>query len=169
MQLDVLRTAMSLLRYSDHMNEQILSAASTLGDEQLDRTFDMGRSTLRKTLMHLWAGEATWLKRWKGQRETPWPNEEEAAPVEAIRERLHRVFLERDEFLSGLSENELAQTLVYRDSKGGQFSATLSDMLLQGILHSVHHRAQAVNMIRRLSGTSLEMDYMMFIRRPADR
>lgn len=169
MQLDLLHTAMLLLRYSDHMNEQILAAAGTLDDDQLDHRFDMSRGTLRRTLMHLLAGEAVWLKRWQGERETPWPDEDERASVESIRERFRAVFLERDAFLSNLTEDELGQVVAYRDSKGSLFSATLSDMLLQGILHSVHHRAQATNMLRRLGAESLEMDYMTFVRRPVER
>lgn len=168
MQLDLLKTALSLLRYSDHMNEQILAAARELDDDQLDHTFDMSRGTLRKTLMHLLAGEDVWLARWRGKRETPWPDENEPATVETIRERFRRVFLERDAFLNALTEKELGQTLAYRDSKGSLFSATLADMLLQGILHSVHHRAQAVNMVRRLGGAALEMDYMTLVRRPVE-
>jgi uncharacterized damage-inducible protein DinB len=70
--------------------------------------------------------------------------------------------------VNGLTEKELGQMIAYRDSKGSLFAATLSDMLLQGILHSVHHRAQAVNMVRRLGGAALEMDYMTFVRRPVE-
>jgi uncharacterized damage-inducible protein DinB len=39
-------------------------------------------------------------------------------------------------------------------------------MLLQGALHSKHHQAQAVNILRRLGAAWPELDYMMHVRKP---
>jgi uncharacterized damage-inducible protein DinB len=54
----------------------------------------------------------------------------------------------------------------YRDSRGSKFRATLADMITQGLVHSIHHRAQATNAIRRLGRNAPEMDYMVHIRQP---
>jgi uncharacterized damage-inducible protein DinB len=40
-------------------------------------------------------------------------------------------------------------------------------MLLQLCYHATHHRAQAVNILRRLGTQAPELDYMMRIREPA--
>ena len=40
------------------------------------------------------------------------------------------------------------------------------DMILQGLVHSIHHRAQAVNMLRQLGLGPPEVDYMTSVRLP---
>jgi uncharacterized damage-inducible protein DinB len=164
MNIETLRV---FLKYSDWANGQIVAAATALGDAQLDRAFDMGRGSLRTTLMHIWAGESVWVSRWQGRIETPWPNEDETGRPSMIDERLADVYRERDAFVSKLGDGDLSRVITYRDSKGSLFKATLSDMMIQMIVHSTHHRAQAVNMLRRVGGTSPEVDYMMWVRKPA--
>jgi uncharacterized damage-inducible protein DinB len=117
--------------------------------------------------VHILCGELVWVKRWRGQAETPWPDEEEPAGVATMRDRLAKTQRERDAFLHRLSEAELEQRLTYRDSLGGRFTATLGGMMLQLCLHSAHHRAQAVNMIRRAGSDPPDLDYMYSVRKPA--
>lgn len=162
-ELDTVRT---LLRYSDWANGQILRASARLGDEPLDRPFDMGRGSLRLTLMHIHAGEYVWLQRWGGKTETPWPDEEEHLSVVTLAESFGQMYARRDGFLKGLSNADLARPIVYRDSKGSLFTATLGNMMLQMCVHSMHHRSQAVNMLRRLGAAPPELDYMMWVRKP---
>lgn len=158
-----------LFEYSDWANARVLSAAAGLSDEQLDRPLEIGRGpgTLRRVLMHTWAGEDMWLRRWRGEIEAGWPAESECLSVAQLRDRFEATRARREPFIAGLEDAALARVQDYRDSRGSLFRATLGDMLLQGIVHSVHHRAQATNAIRRLGGTAPEMDYMMRLRRPA--
>lgn len=156
-----------LLLYSDWANGQVLRAAAGLDDGQLDRAMEIGRGSFRRTLLHLYAGEHVWLQRWQGKGETPWPDESEAASVVTLAERFGRTRGERDTFLKLLTPADTQRRLSYRDSRGGLFAATLGDMLLQAVIHSIHHRAQLVNMLRRLGIAAPELDYIMWVRRPA--
>lgn len=122
---------------------------------------------MRRTLLHVLAGEAVWLKRWQGERETPWPNEDEMVGPLMIWERFCELFPRRDRFLAELHPEEISRSVTYRDSKGSLFSATLGDMMIQMCLHSTHHRSQAVNLFRRLGSAAPELDYMMWVRQPA--
>jgi uncharacterized damage-inducible protein DinB len=161
-----LPTVRTILRYGDWANEQIVHACSFLSDEQLDRIFAIGRGSLRKTLLHILAGESVWLRRWQGDRETPWPSEDKHATPATIEERFTETIRDRDLFLATLDAGRLMRAVVYRDSKGNLFSASLGDMMLQMCLHSTHHRAQAVNILRRLDISPPELDYMMWVRKP---
>lgn len=154
------------LKYSEWANARLIEAASLLSDDQLDRLFEMGRGTLRLTLMHLWAGEHVWLQRWRGRTETPWPDEDERLTPIQIGDRFGHVYAERAVFLSGLVEGDLLRVITYRDSKGSLFQALLSDMLAQGMVHSIHHRAQASNMVRQAGGEGVDLDYMYWCRKP---
>jgi uncharacterized damage-inducible protein DinB len=102
-----------------------------------------------------------------GRTETPWPDEEQKADVPNIDERFRQAYSERAAFLATLKDADLARLVTYRDSKGSQYKAALGDMLMQGIIHSIHHRAQAVNMLRQLGAAAPEVDYMYWVRKPA--
>jgi len=155
-----LETIRAFFRYDDWANDRVLLAAGPLTDEQLDRSFEMGRGSLRKTLVHILCAEQVWVQRWQGHAETPWPDEGERAGVAAIVERLREAQRVREVFLSDVRDDALDREIEYRDSFGGLFSAALGDMMLQLCNHSTHHRAQAVNMIRRIGGSPPELDYM---------
>jgi uncharacterized damage-inducible protein DinB len=166
-----LRTVRELMRYSDWANQQILSRCAPLADEQLDRPFEMGMGSLRRTLLHIHNGEQVWLERLRGRAETPWPSEDEPAPVAAIEERFRATWTQRDAYLAHLNNRELARAQVYRDSLGERFRTTLGAMLLQLCTHSTWHRAQALNMLRHLGSTLPKpgLDYVfMRLERPAD-
>lgn len=162
-----LATSRQISTYSDWANTQILAAAGALTDVQLDQPFDMSRGTLRRTLLHTYAGEHVWLQRCQGHAETPWIDEDEPAAVAAIRERFAATWRERDAFLAALTDGSLARMQTYRDSYGTLFQAALGDMLLQMHLHSTHHRAQLVSMLRRLGAPPIELDYMYWRRQPS--
>lgn len=154
-----------LFEYSDFANATLLRASEALTDAQLDTPFDMGMGTLRKTLKHILDGESVWLARWKGEVETPWPPYETMMTIAALREDFATTSRSRGAFFATLTDADLARVQRYRDSKGSLFSAMLGDMVIQGFVHSTHHRAQAVNMLRRLGAGLVELDYMTRVRK----
>lgn len=157
-----------MFAYSDWANQAVLSVAQALTDEQLDRPMDIGPTpgSLRRILVHTYNGELVWLERWKGGLPA-WPSEAVKPPVAELAAKFREVATAREAFFAGLNPAKLEQQGTYRDSKGSMFAATLGDMLLQGFVHSAHHRAQAANAVRRLGGQSLELDYMTHVRVPA--
>lgn len=153
-----------LLDYNDWANDALLAAAEPLGDEQLDRPFDIGPGSLRAILLHTETGEAVWLRRWRGETEAPWV----AGAGRSIAQMRARWLMQRSEraaFLARVDGAALTREQVYRDSKGNLFRATLVQMITQGLVHSTHHRAQAVNVLRRLGAGVVELDYMYHVRR----
>ncbi len=155
-----------LFRYGQQMNLELLRVAGGLTAEQLDRPLDIGMGSVRRILAHVLHGEATWLARFTGHAEAPWPAAEPDISPEQIAARLAEVALQRSTFLDALDPARLSDRLAYRDSRGSQFTATLQQMLIQTVLHSHHHRAQIVNSIRRVGGHVVEVDYMYSVRQP---
>mgnify|MGYP000400979838 CR=1 FL=1 len=162
-----LATIQQFMRYGDWANDECLHASTGLSDAALDQPFDMGRGSLRRTLIHIWAGEHVWLQRWQGRAERDWPDETAPWNLAELRLRFAVTRRDRHAFMHDLDPSRLTQFQTYRDSKGQLFSASLGDMLLQACLHSHHHRAQAVNMLRRVGATTPELDYMYWLRRPS--
>lgn len=163
-------TLRRLFSYSDWANSAVLEAALPLPAEKLDQPLDIGPTpgSLRRILLHTLAGETVWLSRWKGNIENTWPNELLKTPVDEIQRALNGLVIDREMFFRGITTTGLDTAQTYRDSKGTLFKATLRDMLLQGLIHSAHHRAQAVNAIRRVDGKAPEVDFMAHVRVPAE-
>ena len=154
-----------LLDYTDWSNRRLLECAAPLSDDQLDRDMQIGPGTLRRTLRHIYAGEFVWLRRWRGEVETRWIDEGVKAPIAQMAADFDANSRERDSFLARLPDADLARVQLYRDSKGNVFEAALGEMLVQGVMHSKHHQAQACNILRRLDAAWPELDYMVRIRR----
>ncbi len=157
----------SLFSYSDWATGELLRVAGQLADAPLDQKFEMGPGTLRRTLQHIHHFEAVYLDRWQDRGATAWPPYEDQLGVAALADRCRETWAARDRYLAGLADAELSHELRWRDSRGGWYRAVRSDALVQVCSHSMHHRAQAVNMIRRLTGESVELDHMMHVREPA--
>lgn len=159
-----------LFAYSDWANSALIEAAATLTDAQLDQGLEIGPrpGSLRRILNHILAGEAVWLSRWQGNVENAWPNELLRTPVAEIGRHLETVAMNREVFFSTLGELHLREMRTYRDSKGTLYKALLRDMLLQGLVHSTHHRSQAVNAIRQVGGQPPELDFMYHARVAAE-
>lgn len=157
-----------LLEYTDWSNDRLLDAAAACSNEQLDRPLDVGPGTLRRIILHILSGEVIWLRRWQGIVENAWPDEGGPASIDAIRERFVAHREARGAWLATLVHASARRIQPYRDSKGTLYQATLGQMLVQGVMHSKHHQAQAVNALRRLGGPWPELDYMCHIRRAAD-
>lgn len=161
-----LETMRVLYKYNDWANDQLLLAAGQVGDGRLDQPFDMGLGSLRTTLMHIIIAEDTFLKRGQGQVEAPWGDENERGIVAQMKERLDDTRRRREAFLATLADSDLPKKRSYRDSYGSLYATTLGDLIVQVCMHSMHHRAQVVNMLRRVGGNAPELDYIYWMRKP---
>ncbi len=160
-------TIRTMLAYTDWSTTQLLAGATPCSDEQLDRTLDIGPGTLRRILLHTYNGELIWLNRQRGIIENKWPDEREPVSIADLKSRYESTAAARDHWLGTVYTQDSARTQTYRDSKGTLFSATLGDMLMQGVLHTKHHQAQAVNALKRLGAAWPELDYMYRVRKSA--
>lgn len=131
-------------------NRQVFACTDGLSDAPLDQPFEMGEGSLRKTIAHIYAAGRIWYDRWNA------PGRETLEPALGIQslpriidaaERLHAT---RGAWLATLSDETLDASLNYTNWKGEPCSNKLGHMLLHVVNHGTHHRAQAVNMLRRL-------------------
>jgi uncharacterized damage-inducible protein DinB len=61
-----------------------------------------------------------------------------------------------------LNTTEETHLIRYRNNAGEEFTHALGDLMLHVANHGVHHRAQALNMSRRLGVTVPNLDYLFF-------
>lgn len=138
---------------------KVLDAARTLTAEQYAQKFDIGPGDLATTFTHMLISEWYYIERllerrvpdyenWEIKDEKPLPFTELetrwGAQSEATRAAIR-------------SERDWGRSITYRvrDDEGRLVEATCTamDMYTQLALHEAHHRAQALNMLRRLGAT----------------
>ena len=141
-----------LLGHDAWTTRRLLTLAGTLDDTALDRGFDVGHGTLRATLEHVVRNMEVWTDLMAGVpvRDRPAADDTAARSPAGLAARLDR------------AAKDLAR--VARDIAGrGAWDITWLDVLddpptrktyggalAHVITHSMHHRAQAIHMLRRL-------------------
>jgi len=145
-----LGTLRELFAFADWARGKLVSAAGSLSDAQLDHKFDMGEGSLRATLNHLWSAERVWLDRWKNQPPPRYRTDAAGVSISQLGSEFHDLAGERNAFVEGQSDTDLPRPLTYTNLRGETLTLPLGGTILHLSNHGSHHRAQAVNMLRRI-------------------
>ncbi len=146
-----------LMEYDHWANQIVFGLCRSRAEAELDRRFDIGLGSLRRTLIHVVANMEHWFDRASCQ-DPPRFHSPGTQPLDDIIERYNRVFeqirvmvTESDSaFLQGEVVSvfrEPTEIFVVRFPRLGA--------LLQLLDHGTHHRAQCLNMLRLLGVESL--------------
>ncbi len=162
--------------YLEASRTRILDWTRPLTPEQYLKQLPIGLGSIGRTLTHIYICEYYYIERLAG-RETPpyeeWPIQDEKPPEFAVLERAWREQAVRTRAeLAAVSD--WSAPLRYRVERRGEafdIEATYDGMLIQMLQHEVHHRAQAMNMLRQLGVTTEDIDYnaLMYKRTPVAR
>ena len=140
-----------LLGHDAWTSRQLLLICRNLSDEQLDREFDIGHRTARATLDHVILNMELWSDLMAGE---PVRRREGAAPeersVSGLMARLDRAASKLSRVARTVSDRggwderwvDVLDSPPTEKSYGGGIAHVL--------LHSMHHRAQLLHMLRRL-------------------
>ncbi|MEM8834454.1 MAG: DinB family protein [Planctomycetota bacterium] len=130
--------------------DALLASARTLSAEAMDTPFEMGQSTLLRTIAHLYGAEAVWIDALEGHAATGVDDESlpDLASVEAAWPAIDARWAA---YLKALTEERLADR-IERDSKvlGRRYTILARDVLVHVCTHHLYTLAQASNMLRRL-------------------
>lgn len=154
-----------LQRHRAWVNDNLLSAASALNDEQLRRSFQIGQGSIWKSLLHLYAAEFVWLEALLGnddplvQGDLPGRipgnqmGEGGIASLSELREKWAGLQQRWNRYLADLSPDSLDEP-VYKISTssglGHRFATRRSDVLLHVCTHAQYTTAQVVNLMRQV-------------------
>ena len=146
-----------------------------LGAEAYTREFPGWRRTLARTLTHIMTSEWYYIQRLQGGHVPPyeeWPIREEDAPPFAALEAAwtEQAGRTRDALRAVRDWNATREYRVTGDDgRPAIVTASVADIFTQLVLHEMHHRAQAMNMLQQLGVPVGDIDYntMMYKRRDA--
>lgn len=152
------------IAYGDWATARVLALAETLSDDVLDRPIEMGVGSLRKTLLHIHDAEAWWFQNWTGEPAGSFTELPGSTSLASLRERTRESSEGRDRFLASMDAAGLRRIVVARPRPDRELRFAIGDSMLQLFVHGTHHRAQAVNMLRRAGLTPPRVDYVVWVR-----
>ncbi len=153
-----------LFSYTEWANERILECARGLSEEQFTRTIESSFPSIRETLAHIVMAEWIWLRRWKGESPTQWPEWADLSSLDAITGQLRAIEAERRELLDSLDEEALHRDLAYRSIKGDPLTTRLDHQMQHVANHSTYHRGQLTTMIRQVGVKPPATDLIVWYR-----
>lgn len=134
-----------LLAHNRWANDNLIATCRTLSDEQLNQPFDMGVGSLHKTIVHILGAMRGWTDMLAEREQRP---------------RLETQQLSLDNLAAIAAESADEFEAIVRGhpidgaasgSRGGRsFTFTRGAVLTHVTTHGMHHRAQALNMLRQL-------------------
>ncbi len=152
----------NLFAYDRWANARLLRAAAELGADKYAAELGGSFGSVRGTLGHIVAVEWLYLRRWHGESPSALPDWAKSADPGALRRKLDETEAGQAEFLSSLSQADLARPLRYTNIAGKKLEYPLGDLLLHLVNHSTHHRGQAAALIRQAGAAPPAMDYLDF-------
>jgi uncharacterized damage-inducible protein DinB len=153
-----------LFAYSAWANGLVFEAVSGLSLEQLDRSVASSFPSVAGTLAHIVGAEWVWLRRWLGESPSKFPDWVAKPALADLRGKLSAVEQDRDAFVAGLSDADLAGVISYRTLGGHALSDPLGNLMRHVVNHSTYHRGQVVTQLRQLGFKPPSTDLIVFLR-----
>jgi len=136
-----------------------------LSHDQYTRAFPFGRRSVRGSLAEIALGEwflSMWLREERLPPLVEWSITEERLPTFADLERVWSVQSQQTcATLAGTTDwNRTVACRLIRPTQTVLLTATKADVATQLLMHEVHHRAQAMAMLRQLGVQAQNLDYI---------
>jgi uncharacterized damage-inducible protein DinB len=144
------------------VNGNLLTAAATLGEEQLRSPFQIGQGSIWQSLTHLYAAEYVWLEALVGNEDSLVPgdvpgklpgNQEGEGGIagpDDLRQKWSALERRWVAYLAALTPEALGGDIYRKSSSTGQrFGSRRGDVLLHACTHAHYTAAQVVNMLRQ--------------------
>jgi len=145
--------AVNLFDYDRWATARQLEVISKLKEEEYVKDFGSSHGGLRGTLVHIYAAQWIWYRRWKGESPSALMTASDVPTLTALKDRWTALQREIHEFLVALTAEQLTERLSFRDTKGNPYSQPLSQLIRHVINHSTYHRGQITTMLRQLGVT----------------
>ena len=151
--------------------EKLFNWIRPLSQEQYTQSFPFGLHTLQTTMVEL-AGTELWLARRIREEPFPepfswdeWPIREQTCPSSADLEQAWRAQMPQTRAtLAAITDpRRIVETRLVGRKRMMFYSAAQGDLATQLLLHEVHHRAQAMAMLRQFGIEAQDVDYIDFV------
>lgn len=158
-----------LYEYLAKAREKLLDWVRPLSMEQYTREFPFGLKTLRDTMVEIPLAEWTYVHRLRGEDVPPWEDRPFARYYTADFVPLENAWREQaEETRATLRQiSDWARPVEYvarsRKEPPERIRTTTGGIAAQLLFHEIHHRAQAMAMLRHLGVAAENLDYSLLM------
>lgn len=151
--------------YNYWANGRIFEKAALVSTSDLSSASVVEGRSLQQILAHMVRVEKVWRLLAKDGKVDPaqLPSEEQLSTVEAITRFSEQEQQEMGDFLSSLSEDELAQDLLITRWDGVEVNMTRWHMLVHLAMHSMQHRSEAAVLLTQYGQSPGNLDFLFFV------
>lgn len=142
-----------LLSYELWANHRVIAALETISNPPQRAVAVMG---------HILSAQQVWIGRITNQ--SVFVSIWEGIPVSWMGETAERQHRQVESYVGGLTESQLTESIVYKDSKGNPHQTPLVEILTHMSHHAAYHRGQVVQLIRPMLADAPVTDYIIWIR-----
>ena len=162
MNLEMIR---SLFDYHYWARDRVLTAAGLITPEQFTQPSGHSFDTLQGTFAHLMHSERLWLGRWQGQPDQPALNPADFPMLDAVIMYWMALEMRMRDFIQQVDDEAgLANIIHYTNLQGVTFHYPLWQMMVQAVLHGVHHRSEAATMLTEFGHAPEPLDIIYYYR-----
>jgi uncharacterized damage-inducible protein DinB len=142
-----------LLAHDRWASDQHLDACAKLPTDQFHQKFDIGPGSLHDTLTHVVSAMRTWTDTLTGAEPRPRPDTDGQRRTP---DQIRALHVEACAELSDEARRRPLGEIVTRTLRTGRtVTLTRAEVITHVTTHGMHHRAQCLNMLRRLGVTPL--------------
>jgi uncharacterized damage-inducible protein DinB len=152
----------SLLAYNRWANARMLAAVRPLPEADYVREVGGGWPSVRATVVHLAGATDAWALRFSGRGATRLPPPDELPRFADAEALLLKAEDSLDALLPSFTPALLAAPFRWRNLRDEERAAPLWAVVRHVVNHATYHRGQISSMVRRLGGTPLPTDLVLW-------
>lgn len=154
-----------LIDYNDWANARVLDAAAHLAPDRLSAPHGLSHGSIRGALVHVLAAEIVWrLRCQSGISPTALPADGDFPTFDSLRARWSEEAAALRAFSASLSDEQLAQSIEYKTTKGVAQSNILWQLLAHVVNHGTQFRAEAAVALTAEGHSPGDLDLLLFMR-----
>src|SRR5262245_18572837 len=149
--------------YEIEAHEKVIASLNSVPADQ------RGSPAFRKAvdlLAHIVGGRRIWLHRFGKTLDGPPALFPTGASLDEVIASLRVAQAHWLEYLTALTDAELARVFEYQSIDGGRFRNRIEDILTQLFGHSLYHRGQIATLVRAAGGEPAQTDFVYWTREP---
>ena len=155
----------TMLDYHYWARDRLLDALEPLTSEQFNRDTGSSFTSIRETIVHIYAAEWAWYSRWQGHSPTALLPADQFPDLAAVRAAWSQHEGKMRAFLDQLGDEGVSKVFEYRLLSGQAGASPLSEMLQHVVNHASYHRGQVTTMLRQLGAAPAKpMDMIAYYR-----
>jgi uncharacterized damage-inducible protein DinB len=150
----VLKTIEKMYEHVDWANQCILEALQSMEEDNQE---------VCRLFSHILFAEKVWITRLRGLDSSKlplWSDVDIEACAELVRQNKEDITA----YLTTLTDADVDQLIVYRNSKGIEFQNSVRDVLTHVALHGQYHRGQINSKLRTAGIEPVNVDFITFVR-----